>query len=159
MISHPIAPFCPESAQILVLGSFPSVASREMGFYYGHRQNRFWRVLASLYNCSLPSTVEEKQRLLSDMGIAVWDVIASCEITGSADNSIRSVIPNDIGLILETLPIERIFVNGKTAEKYYNRYIKDRVGRKAILLPSTSPANAAWELDRLIEAWRAITNR
>ena len=156
MIEHPIPPFCPEGARILVLGSFPSVASREAGFYYGHPQNRFWRVLASLHGSATPSDTEEKKKLLCDMGVALWDVIASCEITGSADSTITKVVPNDLSTVLDKVPIKRIFVNGKTAERYYNRYLCKRVGREAACLPSTSPANATWSLERLVRAWGVI---
>ena len=103
-----------------------------------------------------PKTVEEKKSFLLSHGIAVWDVIASCDITGSSDSSIKNVVPNDLTLILNTAKIHTIFVNGKTAEKFYNKYIKDTIGRKAICLPSTSPANAAWSLERLTEAWKQL---
>lgn len=156
MITHPIAPVFDEHSRILILGSFPSVKSREEMFFYGHPQNRFWKVLAAVLECPVPGTVEEKKKMLLSNGVALWDVIASCEITGSADSSIRNVIPNDLRPILERANIEAIFVNGKTSEKYYKKYLQDTVGRKAQCLPSTSPANAAWSLERLVEAWRVI---
>ncbi len=156
MIVHPIRPIFDKNSKILVLGSFPSVKSREEMFFYGHPQNRFWRVTAEVFGCEVPRTVEEKRRVLLENHIAVWDVIASCDIEGSSDSSIKNVIPNDLGEILSVADIKEIFVNGKTAEKYYNKYIKDSVGRSAICLPSTSPANAAWSLERLILAWGII---
>lgn len=156
MIKHPFPPLYDENSKILILGSFPSVKSREQMFFYGHPQNRFWRVIARVFGCDTPVTVEEKKAFALSHGIALWDVIASCEITGSSDSSIRSVVPNDLSEILENADIKRIFVNGKTAEKYYNKYIKPRIDREAVCLPSTSPANAAWQLDRLAEAWSVI---
>lgn len=156
MIKHPFPPLYDKNSKILILGSFPSVKSREQMFFYGHPQNRFWRVTARVFGCDTPVTVEEKKAFALSHGIALWDVIASCEITGSSDSSIRSVVPNDLSEILQNADIKRIFVNGKTAEKYYNKYTKPRIDREAVCLPSTSPANAAWQLDRLAEAWSVI---
>ena len=156
MTFHPIAPVYDAHSRILILGSFPSVKSREAMFFYGHPRNRFWKVLAAVLECPVPTTVEEKRRLLLDNGIALWDVIASCEITGSADSSIRNVVPNDLRPILEQADIKTIFVNGKTAEKYFRMYQESALGRPAVCLPSTSPANASWSLERLTQAWRVI---
>lgn len=158
MIIHPIAPVFDEHSRILILGSFPSVRSREEMFFYGHPQNRFWQVLASIFACDVPATVEEKKNFLLSHHIALWDVIASCEITGSADSSIKKVIPNDLSVILDHADIRAIFVNGKIAEKYYNKYLREKVKRDAICLPSTSPANAAWRLQKLTEAWQILNN-
>lgn len=158
MIIHPIAPVFDEHSRILILGSFPSVRSREEMFFYGHPQNRFWQVLASIFACDVPATVEEKKNFLLSHHIALWDVIASCEITGSADSSIKNVIPNDLSVILDHADIRAIFVNGKIAEKYYNKYLREKVKRDAICLPSTSPANAAWRLQKLTEAWQILNN-
>lgn len=158
MIIHPIAPVFDEYSRILILGSFPSVRSREEMFFYGHPQNRFWQVLASIFACDVPATVEEKKNFLLSHHIALWDVIASCEITGSADSSIKNVIPNDLSVILDHADIRAIFVNGKIAEKYYNKYLREKVKRDAICLPSTSPANAAWRLQKLTEAWQILNN-
>ena len=156
MIHHPFPPLYDENSKILILGSFPSVKSREQLFFYGHPQNRFWKVVSALYGCDTPKSIEEKQIFLRSHGIALWDVIASCEITGSSDSSIKDVTPNDLTKILDLADIRKIFVNGKTAEKYYNKYTKPITGREAVCLPSTSPANAAWTYDRLIEAWKII---
>lgn len=156
MIQHPIAPVFDEHSEILILGSFPSVKSRENQFFYGHPQNRFWKVVAAVLGVEVPESIEEKRAMLLTGHIALWDVIASCDIDGSSDSSIRNVVPNDLGVILNHAGIRRIYVNGRTAEKYYNRYLRDRVGRAAICLPSTSPANAGWSLERLTEAWRTI---
>ena len=156
MINHPIEPVFDENSKILILGSFPSVKSREQLFFYGHPQNRFWRVTSSVFERDVPETIEEKKRFLLSCRIAVWDVIASCDITGSSDSSIKNAVANDIGMILKRADIEKIFVNGKTAYKYYNKYLKDKLGIEAICLPSTSPANAAWSQQKLIEAWKVI---
>ena len=156
MVVHPISPVYDENSKVLILGSFPSVKSRESGFFYGHPQNRFWKVTAAVFEKTVPDTVTSKRNFLIDSGIAVWDVISSCDIIGSSDSSIKNVVPNDLNIILQVADIKQIYVNGKTAEKYYNKYILNSIGRNALCLPSTSPANAAWSLDRLIEAWKVI---
>lgn len=156
MTVHPFGPLYDEKSEILILGSFPSVKSREENFFYGHPQNRFWRVLSAVLGCQTPKTVDEKRELLLENKIALWDVIASCKITGSSDSSIKEVSANNISIILDSANIKAIYVNGKTAEKYYNKYIKIKTGREAVCLPSTSPANAAWNLERLIKAWGII---
>ncbi|MBR1703672.1 MAG: DNA-deoxyinosine glycosylase [Lachnospiraceae bacterium] len=155
-VEHPIAPVYDEHSKILILGSFPSVKSREVMFFYGHPQNRFWRVVAAVFEDIFPETVEERRAFLLRHGIAVWDVIRSCDITGSSDASIKNVVPNDLREILEAAPIRAIYVNGKTAEKMYRKYTEALTGREAVVLPSTSPANAAWSLERLVEAWGVI---
>ena len=154
-VKHPFPPLFDANSKILILGSFPSVKSREQMFFYGHPQNRFWKVLAAVYGEEVPDTVPQKKKLLLDHGIALWDVIASCDIEGSSDASIRNVVANDLSVILSKTDIRKIIVNGKTAEKYYLKYTKDRIGRDAVCLPSTSPANAAWSLERLIKAWES----
>ena len=156
LITHPLAPVFDENSEILILGSFPSVKTREMGFFYGHPQNRYWKVLTALYGDDFPETVEERKNFLLRHHIAAWDVIYSCEIRGSSDASIRNVTPTDLTLILDHAPVKKIFVNGKTAEKMYRKYTEERIGRPAVCLPSTSPANAAWSLERLIDAWSVI---
>lgn len=156
MIAHPIAPVYNSDSKILILGSFPSVKSREQRFFYGHPQNRFWKVLGSVFGCAVPETTDEKREFLLSHGIAVWDVIASCDISGSADSTIKNVKANDLQIILDAADIKQIFVNGKTAEKYYNKYIKDTINREAVTLPSTSAANAAWTRDRLTQAWSTV---
>ena len=156
MPEHPFPPLYNEQSRILILGSFPSIKSREQMFFYGHPQNRFWKVLAAVFETPVPATIEEKRAFLLAHGVAVWDTIASCDITGSSDSSIKNVVPNDLTPILSAVCIDRIYVNGKTAEKYYNKYIRDVIGREALCLPSTSPANAAWSLHRLVQAWQVI---
>lgn len=155
-IEHPIAPVYNHESQILILGSFPSVKSRENQFFYGHPQNRFWKVLAQIFEDELPQTIAEKTEFLLKHKVAVWDVIASCEIEGSSDSSIRNVVTNDLGNLLDTAEIKQIYVNGKKAEQLYRKYIEPKTGRTAICLPSTSPANAAWSVKRLVEAWSVI---
>lgn len=156
MIRHPFPPLYNKDSKILILGSFPSVKSREQMFFYGHPQNRFWKVISAVYECDVPETVEEKKRLLYEHGVALWDVIASCEITGSADSSIKNVKVNDLSMILEEADIRQIFVNGRTAEKYYKKYTEAQVGIDAFCLPSTSPANAVWSVERLVEEWKVL---
>lgn len=154
MINHPIPPLYDKNSKILILGSFPSVKSREEMFFYGHPMNRFWKVISGVFNCPTPKTIKEKTDFLLSCNIALWDVIASCDIIGSSDSSIKNVVPNDLSVILSTANIQQIFVNGKTAYKYYNKYIRDTIKKEAMCLPSTSPANAAWTVERLIEAWK-----
>ena len=156
MLVHPFPPVYDAESEILILGSFPSVKSREIMFYYGHPQNRFWRVLAAVYNADVPQNIDEKTRFLLKHHIALWDVLASCEITGSADSCIKNAVPNDLSVILSRADIRRIYTNGKTSEKYYKRFSEEITGRGSVCLPSTSPANAVWSLDRLIGAWKVI---
>lgn len=153
---HPFPPLFDEQSRILILGSFPSVQSRQGQFFYHHPQNRFWRVLAALLDEPLPMSIPDKSQLLHRHHIALWDVIASCEITGSSDSSIRQVVPNDLSPIFQAAPIEAVFCNGGTSQKYYDAYAKARTGFPATKLPSTSPANAAWNLERLIAQWSKI---
>jgi len=155
-ILHPIPPFFDKDSKILILGSFPSVKSREQMFFYGHPQNRFWKVIARVFDDEVPVTIPEKKAFLTKHHIAMWDVIGSCDIEGSSDSSISNVVANDLSEILDHSEVKRIFVNGKTAEKYYKRYIEPKTGIKAVCLPSTSPANAAWNLDKLYAAWREV---
>lgn len=156
MTVHPIPPVFDGRSRVLILGSFPSVRSRETGFYYGHPQNRFWKVLAALFQEDIPGTNEEKRAFLLEHGVALWDVIASCEITGSSDSSITHVTPNDLSRILDHAPVQAVFLNGKTAEKYFLRYGTSGREIPAVCLPSTSPANAARSLADLIEAWAPV---
>jgi len=158
-IQHPFPALYNSASEILILGSFPSVKSREQGFFYGHPQNRFWRVTAAVFGCEVPQTIPEKRAFLLQNHIALWDVIASCEITGSSDSSIKNVKPNPLLPIIENSKITRIFVNGGTAAKYYDKYQLPVTGIPAVRLPSTSPANAAWTLEKLIAAWSSLIVR
>lgn len=153
---HPIPPVYNKESRILILGSFPSVKSREGAFFYHHPQNRFWKVISALCKEPLPTTVEDKKRLLLQNRIALWDVIESCEIVGSSDSSIRNVVPNDISIILKTAEIQKIIANGGTAYRLYMKYIYPETNREIIKLPSTSPANATFSLERLLEEWSCI---
>ncbi len=156
MVVHPIPPVFDRNSRILILGSFPSVKSREACFFYAHPQNRFWRVLGALTKRPVPQTVPQKRELLLSEGIALWDVIASCEIAGSLDSSIKNVIPNDMSKILDTADIKCVFANGKKAAQLYQKLIWPVTKRKAVCLPSTSPANAACSLEMLIRSWSVI---
>jgi len=156
MPKHPFPPLYDKNSKVLILGSFPSVKSRELVFFYGHPQNRFWKVISTVMCANTPVTIEEKIKFLHKHHIALWDVIDSCDITGSSDSSIKNVVANDISKILEEANIKQIFVNGKVAEKYYNKLTRDIIKKDAVCLPSTSPANAGWSVDRLIEAWRIV---
>ena len=155
-IEHPIPPTWDARSEVLILGSFPSVKSRESGYFYGHPQNRFWRLLALLYGESCPVGNAGKRAFLLRHRLAVWDVIASCEISGSSDSSIRNAVPNDIRVILDGAEIRQICCNGQLSFRLYNRLLLPATGREALCLPSTSPANAAWTIDRLLGAWSVI---
>lgn len=155
-IKHTFEPVYDEHSRLLILGTFPSVKSRENCFYYGHPQNRFWKVIAKLTDSPVPETIEEKKRLLLRNHIAIWDVIASCTITGSSDSTIRDVEVNDIKGLLEKTDISAIYGNGAKACELYDRFIRQQTGIEIQKLPSTSPANAAFRLERLCEKWRMI---
>ena len=155
-IIHPIPPLYDADSEILILGSFPSIRSREARFFYGHPQNRFWPLLAALFGEEPPSTIEEKKALAHSHHIALWDSIRSCTIVGSSDSSVRDVVPNDLSEILDNSRVERIFCNGTLSHKMYMKYIYPSVGIKAVRLPSTSPSNAAFGMERLKEEWRVI---
>ena len=155
-IVHSFEPVYDKASEILILGTLPSVKSRENNFYYGHKQNRFWKVLAALLKEPVPDTIEEKKAMLLAHRIALWDVIQSCDIKGSSDSSIKNVQPTDIGMILEKTNVTQIYANGNKAGQLYKRYQFPVTGIEATVLPSTSPANAAWSLERLCEAWYVI---
>ena len=157
MLLHPIPPVYDRHSRVLILGSFPSVRSREEGFFYGHPQNRFWKVLAAVFSAPVPVSVPEKKAFLLSHGIALWDVIARCEITGSSDASVRNAEPTDLSVILQSASVRRVYCNGTLAYDLYRRYQLPMTGLEAVKLPSTSPANAAWTESRLREAWRVIT--
>jgi len=152
---HPFPPLYDKDSKVLILGSFPSVKSREMKFFYGHPQNRFWKVIARIFDQENPTSIEEKRKLILDNHLALWDVIAECEISGSSDASIKNAKANDLSEILNNSQIQKIIVNGKTAERLYIKYIEPVTDIKAVVLPSTSPANAAWSLERLVDVWKS----
>ena len=153
---HPFPPLYNENSRILILGSFPSVRSREQRFYYGHPQNRFWRLLAALFAEDVPGTIEEKKTFILSHRLALWDSIGSCTIIGSSDSSIRDVRPNDLSSLLQRAPIQKIFCNGSTSFHLYEKHLFPQTGLPAGCLPSTSPANARWTLPMLMEAWHVI---
>lgn len=152
-VTQPFAPVYDGDSRILILGSLPSVKSREQGFYYGHARNRFWPMLAAVYRESVPQNIPDKKALLLRHGLAVYDVIESCEIRGSSDSSIRNVKAADIRAIMEAARIEKILVNGRTAAKYFKAYQPAAYQRLVTELPSTSPANAAFSLEKLVRIW------
>lgn len=153
-IAHGFDPVFDERSRILILGSFPSVISRKTDFYYGNTANRFWGIIAACTGRALPQTIDEKRQLLLSSGIAIWDVIAECDIKGSSDASIKNVIPVPIERILATASLDTVFCNGATAGRLYKKYLLYKVGIEATILPSTSPANASWRTERLCERWR-----
>ena len=155
-IVHPFPPLFDENSEILILGSLPSVKSREQMFFYGHPQNRFWPLLARLLNEPEPRSIEEKKELVLKHHIALWDTICSCDIIGSGDSSIKNVVPTDLKPILQGSKVSRIYCNGRTSWKYFRRYQERELGIEAQALPSTSPANAAWTMDMLASAWKII---
>lgn len=157
--NHNIEPVYDKNSKILILGSFPSVKSREQQFFYGHKRNRFWKVIADITNEGEPQSIEEKKALLLKNNIALWDVIESCNIEGSSDSTIKNVKPNDLKRILRAAAIRKIYCNGAKAYELYRRYIENEINIKAIKLPSTSPANAAWSIEELEEEWKKIIEK
>lgn len=155
-VVHTFEPVFDEESRILILGSFPSVKSRENRFYYGHPQNRFWKVTAGIFGEQIPVTVSEKKAFLLRNHLAVWDVIASCDIMGSSDSSIKNVVANDMDVILNAADIRKICTNGATAYQLFQKYCRKDTMPQLCRLPSTSPANAAWSVPRLTEAWSAV---
>lgn len=156
MIKHPFPPLYDEHSTILILGSFPSVTSREQMFYYGHPRNRFWVVTAAVFGSPVPGSIDQKKEFLHANHIALWDSIASCDITGSSDSSIKNVTANDISSLIAGTRISRIFCNGRTSYEVYRKYVKNRTLMGAVCLPSTSPANASWSPEKLTAEWRII---
>ena len=155
-IIHSIEPVFDTESRVLILGTMPSPKSREVLFYYGHPQNRFWRVLAAVLGEELPQSVPEKKAMLLRHRIALWDVLAECEITGASDSSIRNPVANDLSVILDHAPVQAVFTTGATAWKLYTRLQKPHTGIEAVRLPSTSPANCAVKMEALTEAYKAI---
>lgn len=155
-LTHPFPPVCDGNSRILILGSFPSAASRRAGFYYGHPRNRFWRVLEAVTGETVPEDTEGRREFLLAHGIALWDSIGSCEIEGSSDASIKNAVPNPIAELIAETRIERVFCNGKASHACYEKYVYPLTGVHAVFLPSTSPANAAWSVERLAEEWKRI---
>ena len=155
-VTHTFEPIFNNESKVLILGTFPSVKSREQQFYYGHPQNRFWKLLALLMEDEIPDTIPKKKDFLLKNRIAVWDVIESCDIEGSSDSSIRNAVPNNLNLILKTASIRQIYTNGGVSAKLYDKYCLPFTKIPAVKLPSTSPANAAASLEKLTGAWSCI---
>lgn len=155
-IAHPIPPLFDEKSEKLILGSFPSVKSREAMFFYGHPQNRFWRLLPLIFDEEIPVTIEEKSALILRHRLALWDSIQSCVITGSSDSSVKDVVPNDLSVIISNSRVTQIFCNGALSHKMYMKYIYPQTKIEAVKLPSTSPANAAYSIERLYEQWNIL---
>lgn len=158
LVTHEIEPVVAPNARVLILGTMPSPASREIGFYYGHPRNRFWPVMARIFDePAVPQTTEERRALILRHRLALWDVLARCEIHGASDASIADPVPNDLaGRILDRVSIRAVFTTGATAHRLYRRLCEPATHLPATCLPSTSPANAAWRLDALVEAYRPI---
>ncbi len=155
-VIHNIPPLYDGNSKVLLLGSIPSPKSREMKFFYGHPQNRFWKVLAAVLNEPVPNTIEEKRTMCLKNNVALWDTIAKCDIAGASDTSIKNAVPNDIGWLLSQTRIQKIFATGGKSAQLYRKLIEPKTGVPIIQLPSTSPANASWTIDRLIDAYRVI---
>lgn len=153
-IRHGFEPVYDGRSRVLILGTLPSVKSREHQFYYGHPQNRFWKVLAGIAGEeTIPASIQEKKKFLLKHRIAIWDVIAECDIIGSSDSSIRNVVPADLARLLKEAPIQGIYANGTKAYELYMKYSYEKTGREIVKLPSTSPANAVYQMDRLLSVW------
>ena len=154
IVEHPFDPIYSSTSRILILGSLPSVKSREQAFYYGHPRNRFWKVLSTIFQEELPKSIEEKKNFLLAHDIALWDVVAKCKIQGSSDATIKEVEVTNLDRILSQAPIQTIFCNGGVALRYYHKFQEPKTHIQAQLLPSTSPANASYSLEDLIEIWK-----
>lgn len=153
-VIHPFQPIYNSQSRILILGTIPSVKSRENGFYYGHPQNRFWKMLAEIFDAERPVSIEEKTQLILGHHLALWDVLASCSIENSSDASIKNAQVNDLSSLLKQTEIKYIFCNGKKAAQLYQKYQQPQTGIICSILPSTSPANAACHYDQLVMQWR-----
>lgn len=156
-VEHSLAPIYDKHSEVLILGSMPSPKSRAIGFYYGHPQNRFWKVMERLFDCSL-ETNDDKKQFLATHHIALFDVLASCDIAGASDSSIKNAVPNDLSPILDTADIKAIFTTGQKAHQLYHRYLENQTHIVDIVLPSTSPANAKTSLESLVVAYQCIVD-
>lgn len=154
MINHPFKPIYSKYSKILILGSFPSVKSRQQNFYYAHPQNRFWKLIAKIYKANIPNNIEEKKKLILNNNLAIWDVIKSCEIEGSADSSIQNIEVSDINELINKTDITKVVFNGNKAAESYFKYNKRIENIEYVTLPSTSPANAQYSFERLYNIWK-----
>lgn len=155
-VVHPFEPVYDENSKILILGSFPSVKSREQGFYYAHPQNRMWKILSIILNTKIGASADDKKCFLLDYNIAMWDVLLKCDITGSADSSIKNIIPADLTPVIDYGKLRAVFCNGGVSYKYYLKFDKNKFGLPVFKMPSTSPANARYRLEHLVSTWSAI---
>ena len=157
LVSHPFEPIYDGSSRVLILGTMPSPRSRELMFYYGHPQNRFWRIMPELFGEGPLTTIAEKTDFLHRHHIALWDVLRSCEISGADDSSIRNAVPNDLSRIFSACPIRAVFTNGQKASACYKKYFRGAFPAEWISLPSTSPANCRnWTFETLKGAYKVI---
>ena len=157
-VTHEFPPLFDDNCKILILGSIPSPKSREQAFYYGHPQNRFWRVLAAVFEENIPQTVDQKRFFALSHHIALWDALEECDICGASDSSVKNPIATDIPWLLQKAPIHHIYATGTAAYTYYQKLNFPRTGIEAVRLPSTSPANCAITFDHLVEAYTIIRN-
>lgn len=155
-VEHTLAPICDEHSRVMVLGTMPSPLSRECGMYYGNPRNRFWPVLAAVFDEPVPRDNDERRALALRHGVALWDVLRSCSIHGASDASISDAVPNDVAGLLDRTGIRRVFTTGAAAARLYKKLLLPTTGIEAAALPSTSPANASWSLERLVEAYRVL---
>lgn len=159
-VQHPLEPVFDKNSRILILGTMPSPESRKKGFYYSHPQNRFWQVLSSVFDVSIPFSIEEKKRLVLEHGIALWDVLASCDIEGAEDSSIKNPVANDFSALLAETQIKQIYTTGEKAYKLYKKLCQSKTGIEAEKLPSTSPANRVkFPLNSLINAYMVLREK
>lgn len=159
IVYHEFEPYYDKKSEILILGSIPSPKSREQKFYYGHPKNRFWQVLASVFEDEVPLTTEDKKNFLTKHHIALWDVLASCDIKGASDSSIKNPLVNDISIILNKCQIKAIYTTGKKAYNLYQKYIFPKIKQETIYLPSTSPANCRIKIEELIKEYQILNNK
>ena len=143
------APVFDKNSKVLILGSFPSVKSREISFYYGNKQNRFWRMICGFFKETIPENTEDKKAFLLRNGVALWDMVSSCEIEGSADSSVKNAQIVDLEYILSNASIQKILLNGTLAyDLFCQKYADLKI--PYIKMPSTSPANPRFDM----ELWR-----
>ena len=159
MITHTFDPIYDERSRVLILGTMPSPKSRQAGFYYSHPQNRFWKTIAEVLGVQCPATDPGKKRLLLDHGIAIWDVLAACTITGADDSSIKNAVPNDFTALFAAADIQAVFTTGKKATALFKKHCEEKYGFAPIYLPSTSPANCRMSQRELTAAYGVILDR
>jgi hypoxanthine-DNA glycosylase len=155
-MQHPFEQVFDTKSRVLILGTFPSVKSREHGFYYGHPQNRFWKIIAIITSSEIPETISAKKQLLLTKEIALADVLQSCFQEGSQDSRIKNAVPANLEKILNSVNICQIYANGDKAYQIFMKFFSKTLQRKILKLPSSSPANAKYSLEKLVEEWSKI---